>query len=56
MINKNETVIQNEQQSQEVVINEIINIIAKNNYTIEEAEKIVRNTLKQINQQTVRAS
>ena len=48
------TVIQNEQQSKEVIINEIIKIIARENLTIEEANKVLYETSKKINQQIVR--
>ena len=54
MIDAKKTAIQNEQQSHEIVMNEIIKIIAKENMTIEEANKVLYNTSKKINQQFVR--
>ena len=56
MINEKKTAIQNEQQSKEVIINEIIKIIAKANLTIEEADKLLYKTSKKINQQIVQDS
>ena len=48
------SVTQNEQQTREAIINEIIKIIAKENLTIEEANKVLYDTSKKINQQTVK--
>lgn len=56
MTNKKETAIQNEQQSNETIIDEIIKTIAKNNFTISEANKILYETSKKINQQIVKFS
>ena len=53
MTNIKKTAIQNEQQSKETIINEIIKIIAKENLTIEEANKVLYDTSKKINQQIV---
>ena len=53
MTNIEKTVIQNEQQSKEAIINEIIKIIAKENLTIEEANKVLYKTSQRINQQIV---
>lgn len=53
MTNIKETAVQNEQQSQEMIVNEIIKIIAKENLTIEEANKVLYKTSKKINQQIV---
>ncbi len=52
-INIKETAVRNEQQSQEMIVNEIIKIIAKENLTIEEANKVLYKTSKKINQQIV---
>jgi len=51
-----ETAIQNEQQPYEAIINKIIQIIAKENLTIEEAKKVLYATSKKINQQIVLVS
>ena len=51
--NIKKTVTQNEQQSKEAIINEIIKIIAKENLSIEEANKVLYATSKKINQQIV---
>ena len=51
--NIKKTVTQNEQQSKEAIINEIIKIIAKENLSIEEANKVLYKTSKKINQQIV---
>lgn len=44
------------QQSQDVIIDEIIKIIAKENLTIEEANKVLYKTSKKINHQVVQTS
>lgn len=54
MTNEKETAIQSEQQSYEAIINEIIKIIAKENLTIKEANKVLYKTSDKINQQIVR--
>lgn len=56
VMNKKETAVQNEQQSKTVIIDEIIRIIANKNFTIEEANKVLYETSKKINQQNVRVS
>lgn len=53
MTNKKETAIQNEQQ---LIVDEIIKIIANKNLTIEEANRILHETSKKINQQVVQVS
>lgn len=53
MVNQKKTVIQNEQQPQEAIINEIIKIMAKEKLTIEESNKVLYETSKKISQQTV---
>ncbi len=47
------TAVQNERQPKETIINEIIKIMAKENLTIEEANKLLYETSKKINQQIV---
>lgn len=51
---KEKTAACKERQSDEVIIDKIIKIIATENLTIEEADKILHGTSKKINQQTVR--
>ena len=51
-----EAIIQNKQQPQETIIDKIIKIIAKENLTIEEANKVLYETSKTINQQIVQES
>lgn len=51
--NKKETTIQNEQQSQEIIINKIIKLMAKENLTIEKANKMLYKISQKINQQIV---
>lgn len=51
---ENTAVSQNNQQLKENAIYEIIKIFANYGFTIEEAERILYETLKKINQQTVR--
>ena len=54
IVKEKEAAIQNKQQSQESIINKIITLIAKENLTIEEANKVLYETSKKINQQIVR--
>lgn len=56
MINTEKTAIQDEQQSHKIITNEIIKIIAKENLTIAEAQKLLYRTIDKINEQTVRES
>lgn len=53
MTNNKKTAIKKKQQSKEIIINEIIKIITKEKLTIEEANKILYETSKKINQQIV---
>ena len=53
MTDTKRTVVQDERQSKETIINEIIKIMAKENLTIEEANKVLHETSKKINQQIV---
>ena len=56
MAKKNETAIQKEQQFNTTIINNIIEMFADQNISIEQANKILYDVSKQINQQTVRFS
>ena len=50
---KNKTAIQNEQQSTEEIINEIIKIFARNYITVQVAEKILYETKEKIKKQMI---